>query len=277
MRVGLSLLLFLVSTFSFADEHIVWDKAPIELSLSLGEERQVVFPDNIEIGVPGTALNRFKTITSVDNRMFIEPSVEFKRQRILVKESSSGINYVIYLSVKEGSVSLDPIAIIHKENKTKAISKGSPNERIRANNNTDNRLLNSYPYLTRYVAQQLYAPQRLIKNNSAIQRISVVKKSFTSLFKCTPRSMSCSSIVTTPLVSYKTGRLYASALKVKNVSDYPIDIDPRLIKSDISPGALLAATPIHGRLLPSRYGSKSESVIIIVHKRPLGSIFGGLN
>jgi len=133
-----------------------------------------------------------------------------------------------------------------------------------------------YPYLTRYVAQQLYAPQRLVKNNSAIQRVSVIKKSFTSLFKCTSRSMSCSSLITTPLVSYKTGRLYASALKVKNISDYPIDIDPRLIKSDISPGTLLAATPIHGRLLPSRYGSKSESVIIIIHKRPLGSMFGGL-
>jgi len=273
IRVGFCLMLFLISSLSFADEHIVWNKEPIELHLAVGEERQIVFPGKIEIGVPGSALNRFKTITSVDNRMFVEPSIQFKRQRILVRESASGINFVLYLSVKDDSSTIEPVAIIHKESKVKP----EVDHASQAQKSMGNRLLNSYPYLTRYVAQQLYAPKRLIKNNSAIQRVSITQKSFRSLFKCTSRSLSCSSIITTPLVSYKTSRLYASALKIKNISDYPIDVDPRLIKSDMSPGALLTSTTMHGRLLPSQFGAKSETVMIIIHKRPLEAMFGGLN
>jgi len=274
VRALLFLIMILISQVVLSDEHIVWDKTPIELYLSLENERQVVFPDDIEIGIANSALNRFKTITSVDNRMFIEPSVQFERQRILVKESNTGINYVIYLSVKKDASQLDPIAIIHKENKNKSISNQADSA---SQNRAADKLLNSYPYLTRYVAQQLYAPKRLVRNNPAIQRISVPNKSFTSLFRCTGGSLSCTSIVATPLVSYKTGQLYASALRIKNVSDYAIDIDPRLVKSDMSPGALLAATSMHGRLLPSMYGDKSETVIIIIHKRPLLAMFLGLN
>ncbi|PLA73962.1 TIGR03749 family integrating conjugative element protein [Hydrogenovibrio sp. SC-1] len=274
MRILFFLVITLVSQVALSDEHIVWDKTPIELHLSLGNERQVVFPDDIEIGISNSAINRFKTITSVDNRMFIEPSVQFERQRILVRESKTGINYVIYLSVKTDTSQLDPVAIIHKENKVKPIPSQADSA---SKNRSADKLLNSYPYLTRYVAQQLYAPKRLVRNNPAIQRISVLNKSFTSLFRCTSGSLSCTSIVATPLISYKTGLLYASALRIKNVSDYAIDIDPRLVKSDMSPGALLAATSMHGRLLPSRYGDKSETVIIIIHKRPLLAMFLGLN
>lgn len=274
MRALIFLVIMLASQAALSTEHIVWDKAPIELHLSLGNERQVVFPDNIEIGITGSAIDRFKTLTSVDNRMFIEPNSKFDRQRILVRESSTGINYVIYLSVRNDDTQLDPVVTIHKENKIKVTPANQTDSHKNSNNDG---LLKSYPYLTRYVAQQLYAPERLIRNNPSIQRISVPNKSFSSLFRCTSGSLSCTSIVATPLVSYKTGQLYASALKIKNVSDYALDIDPRLIKSDMSPGTLLTATTMHGRLLPSRYGDKSETVIIIVHKRPLLAMFLGLN
>jgi integrating conjugative element protein (TIGR03749 family) len=253
-----------------ADEHIVWDKSPIDISLGVGSERQLVFPEPVQIGITQSAKARFATLSSVGNRVFIEPLVEFEKQRILVKGTETGITFVLYLSTTSQD-DLEPVVNIHVER--------VPNkEQSRTSNpkrDATSQKINSYRFLGQYIAQQLYAPERLVKNVNGIQRVSVPGKTFRSFFRCTARSRACSSVIAKPIVSFKTNRLYASAIEVRNTSAYPVDNDPRLVKA-LRSGTLLASIPIHGRLLPATYGNKARSVMIVIHKRPLHEMFGGL-
>lgn len=252
-----------------ADEHIVWDKSPIDISLGVGSERQLVFPEPVKIGITQSAKARFSTLSSVGNRVFIEPLTDFKKQRMLVKGTETGITFVLYLSTTPQD--LDPVVNIHVE-------RVSNKERSRTTNSKSDatsQKINSYRFLGQYVAQQLYAPERLGKNVNGIQRVSVPGKTFRSFFRCTARSRACSSVIAKPIVSFKTNRLYVSAIEVENISDYPVDNDPRLVRA-LRSGTLLASIPIHGRLLPTSYGNKARSVMIVIHTRPLREMFGGL-
>lgn len=257
---------------AFADEHIVWNKDPIPVTLVIGQERQVVFPGNVEVGVPRAFYSYFKTISSVDNRLFIEPARPFTNQKILIKEVVSGINYVLVLSVEPSEEArLDEKIIVHKESakrkESKAISTSVPSTPE----------VNAYPFLTRYVMQQLYAPQRLVKDHPAIQRISVDKRTVSGLFQCSRNSTACRSIVATPIVGFRTDRLYATALLLKNISDQSVEVDPRLLKRNPhDPTSLLASTAMHGRLLPVSSGHSSETTIVILHTRPLREILRGI-
>ncbi|MGE4545996.1 MAG: DUF3438 family protein [Pedobacter sp.] len=253
-----------------ADEHIVWDKSPIDISLAVGAERQLVFPEPVQIGITQSAKARFSTLTSVGNRVFIEPLAAFEKQRVLVKGTETGITFVLYLSTTSQD-DLDPVVNIHIEK----MSNNEPSASSKSKNDASSPQINSYRFLGQYVAQQLYAPERLVKNVNGIQRVSVPGKTFKSFFRCTARSRACSSVLSKPIVSFKTNRLYASAIEVENISGYPVDNDPRLVKA-LRSGTLLASIPIHGRLLPRTYGNKARSVMIVIHTRPLREMFGGL-
>jgi len=273
IRLFFILGLFLTVTVK-ADEHVVWDKEPIPVSLVLGQERQIVFPEKIEVGVPRAFYPLLKTITSVDNRLFIEAAASFENRKILVKEVRTGINYVLVLSSEENMPALpDTKIIVHKESQKPEIQERGA-ETLSGHNPVSQ--VNSYPFLTRYVMQQLYAPQRLVKDHPSIQRISVERKSISGLFRCTMNSTACRSVVATPIVSFRTDRLYATALKLRNISDFSVEVDPRLVKRNPhDPTSLLASTAMHGRLLPARYGSRAETTLIILHSRPLREILPG--
>lgn len=270
IKTSLLIVLLTSHAVGHADEHIIWDKAPIHISLVVGAERQLVFPEPVQIGVTQNSMVKFSTLASVNNRVFIEASSNFEKKRILVKGKDTGTTFVLYLSTISAT-DLDPVVKVHVERETTV--KRQSAEPSKSVTNTPN--INSYRFLGQYVAQQLYAPERLVKNVSGIQRISVPQKTFRSFFKCTARSRACSSIISKPIVSFKTNRLYASAIEVRNTSAYPVDNDPRLVKA-LRSGTLLASIPIHGRLLPATYGNKARSVMIVIHKRPLHEMFGGL-
>lgn len=259
----------------YADEHVVWNKEPIQVTLSIGHERQLVFPGKIEVGIPRAFYPQLKTITSVDNRLFIEPAGAFENQKILIKEVDSGNNYVLVLSVANQDATVpDTKLIVHKESLKKedrTISESAPSTVA------ENQEANSYPFLTRYVMQQLYAPQRLVKDHPGVQRISVDRVSVGGLFQCSRYSNACRSIVATPIVGFRTDRIYATALLLRNVSDQPVDVDPRLLKRNPhDPSSLLASTAMHGRLLPAGSGSRAETTLIILHTRPLREILPGV-
>jgi integrating conjugative element protein (TIGR03749 family) len=276
LRQVLSVLgAMLLAANVYADEHVVWNKEPIQVTLSIGHERQLVFPGRIEVGIPRAFYPQLKTVTSVDNRLFIEPAKVFENQKVLIKDVESGNNYVLVLSVANQDSALpDTKLIVHKESaKREEHNVTGPGSAAMAGNQD----ANAYPFLTRYVMQHLYAPQRLVQDHPGIQRISVDRVSIGGLFQCSRNSNACRSIVATPIVGFRTDRIYATALLLRNVSDQPVEVDPRLLKRNPhDPSSLLASTAMHGRLLPAGSGSRSETTLVILHTRPLREILPGV-
>lgn len=247
-----------------ADEHIKYTGDPINLTLVLGQERQIVFEETVQAGIPNALINQIK-LSSVGNRIFVEPISEFKNQRLLVRGAESGTTFVFTIQSIEHDEQLDSKINVYLPKPTQDLQ----NQAWSASDQP----INSYPFLTRYAMQHLYAPTRLVKTHPAIQQISLPNKPV-MLFRCTQRSTACRNIKATPLVSFKTDRLFATALKLANIGHQPQDIDPRLIQVP-NPNSLLTATAMHGRLLPKDTITKAETVIVLIHDRPFRDLMGG--
>lgn len=260
----ITLILLFSASGAKCDEHLVYDGNPIHITLMLGQERQIVFPDNITVGIPQKLLGNFQTRTPVGNRLFIEPKTTFKDQRILVK-GENGKTYVIYLTaIEKGEPALDQVVRIHKKPiESSADTQTGMSDQSQSVGEAQEGL--SYRYLTQFVFRKLYAPKRLELNDSRLTRVSIDTKPTRNLFSCSRGNYSCVGVLSTPLISYRTqNSLYVSAIELKNISDTPIDINPTLLNTQV-----LAATSFHGRLLPSSYEGLSTTVLVIVHKWPL--------
>ncbi|WP_173272801.1 DUF3438 family protein [Thiosulfatimonas sediminis] len=259
----------LMPGMAFADEHINWDGTPVDISVSSGLERQIVFPSgsSIAIGVSGQSMANYKTLSSVDNRVFIQAvNDDLAREKIIFKDQVSGRNYVVYVSgVKAEGV--DPIVNVHLPKK----AEGMESVKSSGSQEGGGQNINSYPFLTRYVFQHVYSPERLVKDHSLINRVSVEPIAIKNLFGCFGGSVACTSLIATPIVSYRTDQFYATAIEVKNISDYAVEVDARMIAR--SPRDLLAATFMHHRLLPANEGKKAGTVLVMIHKRPLREFF----
>lgn len=265
IRFVLYSMVILFASQVYADEHVEYTGDPISVTLAIGQERQIVFEETVKAGIPGVLVNQVN-LNSVGNRVFIEALSEFKNQRLLVRGAESGITYVFTIQSSE-NVEPDPKLNVYLP-KPKSTS-STPNQAWSASDQP----INSYPFLTRYAMQQLYAPARLVKTHPAIQQLSMPGKPV-MLFRCTPRSSACRNIKATPLVGFRTDRLFATALKLENIGHQAQEIDPRLIQVP-NPNSLLTATAMHGRLHPKDAGIKAETVIVLIHDRPFRELMGG--
>ena len=107
-----------------------------------------------------------------------------------------------------------------------------------------------YIKLTRFAAQQLYAPARLIKNPPGMVRVSVTRDPVDLLRGGT--------IEATPLVAWRAGGLYVTAVKLTNRTEQPQTLDPRDLR-----GTWLTATFQHHRLLPKGDEADTTAVYLI--------------
>lgn len=264
------LVMLCLPGYLLAVEHITFDGSPLTISAHKEIERQIVFPDGMSIitGVNAEQLVFFKTLESIDNRVFIQlnemkEGATFERQKIVFKDQVSGTNFIVFVQ-QSGDKSLDPEIRIHlPKNKDKTDAK--------LTSESSQKRVNSYPFLTRYVFQQLYSPERIVKDHPLVQRVSVERVSVTNLFGCFSGSAACTALVAKPIVSFRTDRLYATAIEVSNLSSRAVEVDARMIIR--SPRDLLAASFMHHRLLPAASGNKSKTILVLIHKRPLREFF----
>ena len=108
----------------------------------------------------------------------------------------------------------------------------------------------SYVVLTRFAAQQLYAPARLVQDQPGIVRVPVMREPVNLLYG--------GAIDATPLVAWRAGSLYVTAVKLTNRSDQPQTLDPRNLR-----GTWLTATFQHNRLLAAGNEADTTAVYLI--------------
>ena len=113
--------------------------------------------------------------------------------------------------------------------------------------------------LTRFAAQQLYAPTRLLQDQPGIVRVLVSQKPVTLIHG--------GAIEALPLVAWRAGDLYLTALKLTNRTAEPQILDPRDLRGD-----WLTATFQHNRLLPK--GDEADTTAVyVISARPFADSF----
>ncbi len=212
-RMAMLMACLSITLGSFAssgDEHVVWQRTPIEITLPVGKERFVSFPTEVQFGYNHSLLPDSLLRVQNDNRtLYLLAQKPFSTQRVEVKLNSGEI---ILLDIQaKNKASDNPIDIVLPQlNNSTNVDNDSSNESV------------SYVTLTRYAIQQLYAPERLLKQSNVITRFPMDAPHIVPLFYD-------GSATAMPLASWRGKDLYITALLIKNTLDQSLRLDPRLL------------------------------------------------
>ena len=239
----------------YAVERLFWDKVPLSITLPVGKERLVTFPADVRVGIPGLLGTKLRT-QSNQGTVYWKANAAFDSQRIEVRETQSHRIYLLDLKASKEAASVTPIEVIDKQASTDQTS-NDQTDKTTSTTNAQAKAFRQLGYidLTRFAAQQLYAPARLLKPSSQIHRVSVARHSTTHLIRG-------QQVNATPVASWQSGSLYVTAVELKNTSKSFITLDPRHLR-----GGWRAATFHHSRLHPA--GSESDtSAVYLISDRP---------
>ena len=227
-------------------ERILWQKTPIELALSVGKEQRVDFPRPVRIGLPA-ALQPILRVQSVAGTVYLLAHQPFEPTRVMVRAIESGAVYLLDLSADNKSAPTAAIQIFDPELEKSELS---------SNSSEPSPILPTYGYvaLTRFAAQQLYAPARLLRDLPGVVRVPVRRAAVPLIHG--------GQVIAEPLVAWRADDLYLTAVKLRNSTSLAVVLDPRTLR-----GSWLTATFQHNRLLGD--GDEADTTVVyLISARP---------
>ncbi|CDH00425.1 TIGR03749 family integrating conjugative element protein [Xenorhabdus bovienii] len=239
-----SMLLF--STSVKADELLKWERIPLPVALKVGQERIIFADRNVRVGFP-PSLNDKLRVQSTGGAVYLKASSAFASTRLQLQDSESG--EIILLDVTAGKTDVtEPVHIIYPNEKQSASAKGSQSQ-------SQSSLSAPVPVaLTRYAAQQLYAPLRTVEPVVGIQPVNLhLSESITTLYPSEP-------IEVTLLAGWRLDHHTVMALKLSNTAKRTITLDPRVLQ-----GHFVTATFQH-RWLGKAGTAEDTTVLYLVTK-----------
>lgn len=241
-------------------ERVVWRKTPIAIPLIVGEERLIHFPESVSIGLPQSLTARLRS-QSINGTLYLLARQSFESTRVMVRSENGGPLFVLDLSAALSSEARPPLPDVQVVLEASKVAVGSESsETDSAETTTGNRFSQwGYVALTRYAAQQLYAPERLVPNTPGVVAIPV---------QVAPVGLlRGGGVEAVPVAAWKAGLHYVTAVRLTNHSAKAVILDPRELR-----GAWLAATFQHNRLLPSG-ADEDTTAVYLISDRPFDVAF----
>ena len=90
-------------------EHVIWDKTPIHLNLSLNQERLVRFPQAVQI-VESEAGDNI-SVLKVQDALYLKAKAAFSNKRLLIQLMPQGEVIILSLSANEKINATHPIEV----------------------------------------------------------------------------------------------------------------------------------------------------------------------
>ncbi len=199
----------------------------------------VHFRAPVSVGIPAPLESVLRTQT-VNGTVYWMAQEAFGRTRVMVREIEGGQTYLFDLSADTNAEHSAAIVVLldetsDAENRS-AGTEGGPRH--------------GYVSLTRYAAQQLYAPRRLLSSVPGIVRVPVKQHNIALL--------AGNRVAANPLASWRAGQLYVTAVKLTNRTPKAQLLDPRTLR-----GAWLSAAFQHSRLLSAGSDADTTAVYLV--------------
>jgi integrating conjugative element protein (TIGR03749 family) len=195
----------------------------------------------------------------VEGSVYWQASAPFETTRVQVAEIDSGRYYLIDLQAREGG-STAPVQILRKDSPVGPAT--GPAEVATDATHQDRHANLDYVTLTRYAAQQMYAPSRLRPSFPGVFRIPLTTAKV--------NLVRGGAVEATPLIAWQGGGLFVTVVRLRNRTAYPVVLDPRDLR-----GAWLTATFQHARLFPQ--GDEADvTCVYLISARPFEDSLRGL-
>lgn len=239
-----------------ATQILHWQRLPLAVPLTVGQERVVFLDRKVRVGVP-TALNDRLRIQSVGGALYLRASTVLPPTRLQVQDVQTGMIILLDIAAepaKSGQPAAEPIRIVLDAPGEESPPASTTPEAGTAQSAPDAALAMA---LTRYAAQRLYAPLRTLEPVEGIRSVALEQElPLDSLLPGLP-------VRARALAAWQLQHLRVTAVRLSNQSARPIALVPEALQGDF-----VAATFQHPDLGPS--GQATDTTVVYLVTRHQG-------
>lgn len=273
-------LFFLVSLcfpwLANAVELMKWERIPLQVPLTVGQERIVFVNKNVRVGFPPSLNNKLR-IQSNSGVVYLNASEAFPMTRLELQNKENGEIILLDVSAASGKTTREPVKIVY-DGEVATVSASDRQSVSSDGDSTGRQAKQSDVYapqqdrkpaklnaplpvvLTRYAAQNMYGPLRTVEPVPGISPVSLkLPSAVTTLMPSEPVSV-------TPMAAWSLQGSSVVALQVRNRSAGKVILDPRALE-----GQFITATFQHRWL--GRAGTPEDTTVLylVTSGRPEGA------
>ncbi|EJJ1966148.1 TIGR03749 family integrating conjugative element protein [Salmonella enterica] len=251
-----------------AVELMKWERIPLQIPLTVGQERIVFVDKNVRVGFPAS-LNGKLRIQSSSGTVYLDARAAFPSTRLVLKNVENGEMILLDVSASDGKTVREPVQLVY-QGTVSAASSASQSEvsgsgGARQNKDSDKTAAQKVAVLngplpvvlTRYAAQTLYAPLRTVEPVAGIHALPLrLPARLTALYPAAPLEMA-------PLAAWALGEYSVVALKVRNPRSQKVVLDPRNLS-----GQFISATFQHQWLGETGRPEDTTTLYLVMKGRP---------
>ncbi len=240
-----------------------WQRLPLAVPLLVGQERVVFIDRNVRIGVPASVGEHLR-VQSAGGAIYLRASDPLPPTRLQLQDVSSGALILLDVDAqpaKSNEPPLEPVRIVIDDPaQSPSHAENTPDELAPTKSTTTApRNTPIAVVLTRYAAQNLYAPLRTVEPVAGITRVSLRRDlHLADLLPTLP-------VHVRALAAWRLDDEWVTAIQLTNTSVHCIELDPRLLQGDF-----VAATFQHPNLGPAGQSTDTTVVYLVTRGHDLG-------
>ncbi|VVO77087.1 hypothetical protein PS874_01470 [Pseudomonas fluorescens] len=256
----LALAAFALAPFSAAQatEILRWERLPLALPLLVDQERVVFVERNVRVGVPASVGNRLR-VQSAAGAIYLLASEPIEPIRLQLQDADTGTVMLLDIAAEpaqDGQPPLEPVRIIEAASATSTAAASEADDGSAAAAPAM-RATPQPVILTRFAAQNLYAPLRTVEPVPGVTRVTLRRDlPLDTLLPTLP-------VQAHALAAWRLDNLWVSAVRLRNSAAHWLDLDPRALQ-----GHFLTATFQHSTLGPS--GTPEDTTVVYLVTRGHG-------
>ncbi|OVZ16660.1 integrating conjugative element protein [Pseudomonas aeruginosa] len=262
----LGLLAVAAAPVAHAVEILRWERMPLAVPLKVGQERIVFIDRNVRVGVPAGVGERLR-VQSAGGAVYLRASEPIEPTRLQLQDADTGALILLDIAAepaKDGEAELEPVRIV-EGNSTPARYGDQPegadappaHTQNQAGARTARRETPVSVALTRFAAQNLYAPLRTVEALPGVMRVNLRRDmDLTTLMPTLP-------VRAVALASWRLEDQWVTAVRLTNGSSGWITLDPRVLQGDF-----LTASFQHEALGPR--GTPEDTTVLYLVTRGRG-------
>ncbi|MBX6066557.1 TIGR03749 family integrating conjugative element protein [Pseudomonas aeruginosa] len=262
----LGLLAVAAAPVAQAVEILRWERMPLAVPLKVGQERIVFIDRNVRVGVPAGVGERLR-VQSAGGAVYLRASEPIEPTRLQLQDADTGALILLDIAAeppKDGEAELEPVRIV-EGNSTPARYGDQPDDAdegpVRTQGPASGRATRRETpvpvVLTRFAAQNLYAPLRTVEPLSGVMQVNLRRDlDLGTLMPTLP-------VRAVALASWRLEDQWVTAVRITNSSGDWVSLDPRVLQGDF-----LTATFQHEALGPR--GTPEDTTVLYVVTRGRG-------
>jgi len=252
------LIALLLSAFpARAVEIMQWERLPLAIPLTVGHERVIFVERNVRVGLPASLQSKLR-VQATGGTVYLKALSPMEPTRIQLQDAETGELILLDIVARMGDVagenSSEPVRIVYDNKSHRAADQPAG-----IDSTANQKAATPIPVvLTRYAAQNLYAPLRTVEPVAGITRANVRRDlDVTTLLPTLP-------VEAKVLAAWRLQNHYVTAVRLHNTSRFDITLDPRLLQGDF-----VAATFQHQHLGAMGNSTDTTVVYLVTHKHGL--------